>query len=69
VGRKTWYETHSEGSAEMAAINFTIIESCKMNKVNPREYYLEMIENIHYKRPLLTPSQFKAKKDTAPPSS
>lgn len=61
VGRKTWYGTHSEKGAQAAAIHFTIIETCKLVGVNPREYYLEIIEAIHYKKPLTTPSQYKAK--------
>jgi hypothetical protein len=59
VGRKTWYGTHSEKGAEAAAIHFTIIESCKLVGVNPREYYREMIEAIHYKKTLLTPREYK----------
>ena len=58
IGRKTWYGTHSERGAETAAIHFTIIESSKINKVNPRAYYKHIIESIHYKKPLLTPSQY-----------
>lgn len=59
VGRKTWYGTHSEKGARTAAILFTIVESCKMNGVNPREYLPAQIENIKHRRPALTPSQFK----------
>jgi transposase len=61
VGRKTWYGTHSKDGAEAAAIHFSLVESCKLNKVNPREYYATTIEAIHYKKPLLTPSQYKKK--------
>lgn len=59
LGRKTWYGTHSKCGAETAAIHFTINNSCKMNGVNPRKYYKDVIESIHYKRPILTPSQYK----------
>lgn len=59
IGRKTWYGTHSERGAEAGMIHFTIIESCKMNKVNPREYLKSVVESIHYKKTILTPSQFK----------
>lgn len=59
VGRKTWYGTHSERGAETAVIHFTINSSCKMIGVNPREYYKHIIESIHHKRPLVTPSQYK----------
>ena len=38
VGRKIWYGTHSERGVETAAILFSIVETCKLNKVNPCEY-------------------------------
>jgi transposase len=59
VGRKTWYGTHSRAGARAAAVHFTIVETCKLNGVNPREYYLDAIERIHSKAELLTPSQYK----------
>lgn len=59
IGRKTWYGTHSPDGAETAAIHFTIVETCKMNGVNPRAYYLATIQRIHAKQDLLTPSQYK----------
>lgn len=34
IGRKTWYGTHSKRGAETAAILFSLVESCKLNKVN-----------------------------------
>lgn len=62
VGRKTWYGTHSERGAEVAAIHFTIVGACKINGVNPRDYYKQSIESIHFKKPLLTPLQYKKTK-------
>jgi len=38
VGRKTWYGTHSERGAKTAAILFSLVETCKLNHVNPRCY-------------------------------
>lgn len=58
VGRKTWYGTHSKQGARTAAIHFTIVESCKLMKVNPRDYYNEMIILLHQNKPILTPSEF-----------
>lgn len=63
VGRKTWYGTHSERGAEATCIHLTIIESCKMNGINPREYYKAITEAIHFKKPLFTPFQFKREKN------
>jgi len=59
VGRKTWYGTHSPRGAKVAAVHFSIVESCKLNQVNPREYYLDSIDRIHSKKELLTPWQYK----------
>lgn len=61
VGRKTWYGTHSRRGAATAAVHFTVVESCKLNGVNPRAYYLDTVNRIHLKRELLTPRQYKAR--------
>ena len=47
VGRKTWYGTHSKRGAETAAKLFSIVESCKLNGVNPREYIPYMVAVLH----------------------
>lgn len=59
VGRKTWYGTHSKAGAKAAAIHFTLVESCKMNAVNPREYYTEMVRRLHRGLETMTPSRYK----------
>ena len=64
VGRKTWYGTHSKAGAEAAAVHFSIVETCKMNGVNPREYYADAVARIHGKRELITPRQFRDSPDT-----
>ncbi len=46
VGRKTWYGTHSERGAETAAILFSIIETCKLNRVNPRTYLEKLAKDL-----------------------
>lgn len=60
VGRKTWYGTHSEQGAETAAILFSIIESCKLNEINPREYFKKLVQDILSRRPAYTPATFKS---------
>lgn len=60
IGRKTWYGTHSREGAATAAVHFTIVETCKMNGVNPRAFYLDAVRRIHSKQTVLTPSQFKS---------
>lgn len=59
IGRKTWYGTHSERGAETNAILFTLVESCKLCGVNPREYFRCLVDDIHAKKTPLTPAKFK----------
>lgn len=58
VGRKTWYGTHSERGAETAAVLFSLVESCKLNKINPREYFKKLVQDLHQKKSPMTPSEF-----------
>lgn len=59
VGRKTWYGTHSERGALTAAILFTLVETCKLNHVNPREYFKRLVEDLLAGRAPTTPPEFK----------
>lgn len=59
VGRKTWYGTHSERGALTAAILFTLVETCKLNHVNPREYFKRLVEDLHAGRKPATPHDHK----------
>lgn len=63
VGRKTWYGTHSEQGAETAAILFSIVETCKLNSVNPRQYFADLTHAILHRQKVFTPVQWK---DTKP---
>jgi hypothetical protein len=60
IGRKTWYGTHSERGAETMAILFSIVESCKLNRVNPREYLKYLIQDLKQGKKPYTPATFKA---------
>lgn len=60
IGRKTWYGTHSERGAETAAVLFTLVSSCKLRGVNPREYFRAAVADIHAGKSPLTPSEYKA---------
>ena len=64
IGRKTWYGTHSKRAAETAAIHFSIVETCKMNRVNPREFYLDAVNRIHTDQTQLTPYEYKQLQDS-----
>jgi transposase len=59
IGRKTWYGTHSQRGAETNAVLFTLVESCKLCGVNPREYFRALVGDLHAHKPPLTPAQFK----------
>lgn len=59
VGRKTWYGTHSERGAQTAAILFSLVESCKLNHVNPREYFKNLVEDLLHRKNPYTPKEFK----------
>jgi transposase len=59
VGRKTWYGTHSERGALTAAVLFTLVETCKLNHVNPREYFKQLVTDLHDGEPVRSPFQFK----------
>jgi len=59
IGRKTWYGTHSKRGAKTAAILFSVVESCKLNHVNPRSYLKQLIADLHSGKPHFTPAQFK----------
>jgi hypothetical protein len=62
IGRKTWFGTHSKRGAQTNAKLFTIMETCKLNEVNPREYLKDVIHAIHKKREVFTPSEYKKMK-------
>ena len=46
VGRKTWYGTHSERGAKTASVLFSLVETCKLNHVNPREYFEKLVQDL-----------------------
>lgn len=62
VGRKTWYGTHSRKGAKTNAVLFSLVESCKLNKVNPRDYFRDIVHAIHEKREIFTPGEYPAMK-------
>ncbi len=59
VGRKTWYGTHSERGARTAAILFSLVETCKINHVNPREYFKNLVQDLLAGKNPYTPKEFK----------
>ena len=59
VGRKTWYGTHSERGALTAAVLFTLVETCKLNHINLREYFKNLVQDRLAGKTPYTPNQFK----------
>jgi transposase len=59
IGPKTWYGTHSKRGARTAAILFSLVESCKLNKINPREYFQRLVADMHNGKPAYTPASLK----------
>jgi transposase len=59
VGRKTWYGTHSERGARTAAILFTMVETCKLNHINPRDYFKNLVQDLLAGKTPYTPYDFK----------
>jgi transposase len=47
VGRKNWMLIGSEDAAPHAAALFSIMESCRLSKVEPRTYLTHVVERLH----------------------
>lgn len=58
IGRKTWYGTHSLRGAQTAAVLFSIVESCKLLHINPREYLEAIVKTLLAHGKPLTPAEF-----------
>jgi transposase len=61
VGRKTWYGTHSKRGAKTLAIMFSLIESCKLSRVNPREYFDKLVKDLQSGKAAYTPQEYAQK--------
>ena len=46
LGRKNWLFCWSEVGAKYAAIAYTLIESCKMQNINPWDYIIDILQRI-----------------------
>jgi transposase len=49
VGRKSWMFIGSEDAAPHAAALFTVMESCRISRVEPRGYLTYVVERLHAK--------------------
>lgn len=66
VGRKTWYGTHSKRGALTAAILFSLVESCKLIGVNPRDYFKNLVDDLHTGKAAYTPAKYKSQLSQVP---
>ena len=58
VGRKNFYGNHSLRAAETMQILYSIIETCKLNGVEPFKYVKEAVASMHQGLERLTPFQY-----------
>lgn len=61
MGRKNFYGSRSIDGADLAAMMYTIIESCKKFEIDPRKYILETLKLSAAKKETLTPYKFAMK--------
>jgi hypothetical protein len=61
IGRKSFLFVGSERGGRAAAIYYSLMESCKVNKVNPLTYMTYLLGNVRNKKiTLLLPDEFTA---------
>ena len=58
MGRKNFYGSRSIDGADLAAILYTIIESCKKVEIDPRKYLLETIKLAAEEKLTETPFEY-----------
>jgi len=60
LGRKNFYGNHSKRGAKTSAILYSIVESCKLNRVEPQNYLTKTLHAILNGKPYHTPAEFAA---------
>jgi transposase len=58
VGRKTWLGTHSKRGALTSAVLFSVVQSCKINGVNPKNYFPSVVKLLHQRKEAMTPYEY-----------
>ncbi len=58
VGRKNYHGSNNHTGAETAATHFTIIETCKKNDIDPRQFILMTLKRIAAGKPVWTPLEY-----------
>lgn len=68
VGRKNYYGAKTLANARMAAIWHSVIQSCVINGVEPREYITATLRAILTKQKVLMPWEWPGRKPMVPPA-
>jgi transposase len=50
VGRRNWLFVANEQSAKKAALLYSLIQSCELNKIDPRKYLTYVLNQVHRMR-------------------
>lgn len=58
IGRKAFLFVGSERGGRAAAVYYSLVESCKINRVNPLTYLTYLLDQVRKKVPLLLPDEF-----------
>ena len=58
IGRKNYHGSNNHTGAETAATHFTIIESCKKNEIDPRQFIIMSLKRIAAGQPVMTPLEY-----------
>jgi len=69
LGRKNYYGNHSKRGAKTTSILYSLIESCKLNNVEPSQYLKDTVKVIHFDQPWSTPAEYARVHHVAPFSS
>ena len=46
LGRKNWLFAGSEGGAKRMAIIYSLVATCKLNNINPYEYFFDILPKV-----------------------
>ncbi|MEN0059375.1 MAG: transposase [Bdellovibrio sp.] len=58
IGRKNYHGSNNHSGAATAATHFTIIESCKKNDIDPRQFLLMSLKRIAAGKSVMTPLEY-----------
>ena len=47
LGRKNWYGNHSLRGVQTYVILYTLIESCRLNGIDPHKYINDLVKSLH----------------------